>query len=324
MEYVNFGSAGVKVSPVALGMGLREQSSAEEAERLVHHAIDSGINFIDCANFYGLGNDTDRKSGTSEEVLGRVLQTRRDEVVITTKVEGVMGPGPNERGASRVNIMREVENSLRRLQTDHVDVYLLHHYAADTHLEETLRALDDLVTQGKTRYVGCCNYAAWQVCKALWTADRIGADPLICVQNSYSLLTRSAEGELFGLIRDQGLGMMAYGPLGAGLLSGAYTPSEDPPAGSLWSDKPTGVYQSALPPETGPLIDALREIALGRGKTVPQVAMNWVLSHSEVTVAITGADTIARLDENLGAVDWTLEEPELARLNEASAFRAGA
>ena len=324
MEYVNFGSAGVKVSPLALGMGLREQSSAEEAERLVHHAIDAGINFIDCANRYGLGNDLDRKGGTSEEVLGRVLQTRRDEVVVTTKVEGAMGRGPNDRGASRVHILREVENSLRRLQTDHVDVYLLHHYGSDTPLEETLRALDDLVTQGKTRYVGCCNYAAWQVCKALWTAERIGADPFICVQNSYSLLGRSPEGELFGLVRDQGLGFMAYSPLAVGLLSGVYTPGEEPPPGSLWSNQPLRGYESALPLQAGPLVGALREIASERGKTVTQVAMNWVLCHPEVTVAITGADTIERLDENLGAVGWTLEEPEMAKLNEASAFRAGA
>ena len=235
-----------------------------------------------------------------------------------------MGPGPNDRGASRVHILREVENSLRRLQTDHVDVYLLHHYGSDTPLEETLRALDDLVTQGKTRYVGCCNYAAWQVCKALWTAERIGADPFICVQKSYSLLDRSPEGELFGLVRDQGLGFMAYSPLAVGLLSGVYTPGEEPPPGSLWSNKPLRGYESALPLEAGPLIGALREIASERGKTVTQVAINWVLSHSEVTVAITGADTIERLDENLGAVGWTLGELEIAKLNEASAFRAGA
>ena len=321
MEYVNLGKAGVKVSQIALGMGLREQQSAEEAVRLVHHAIDSGVNFIDCANIYGIGNDLGHKGGTSEEILGQVLKTRRDDVVVTSKVYSLTGPGPNDRGASRLHILREIDNSLRRLRTDHVDVYLLHHYDQDTPLEETVRALDDLVRQGKTRYVGCCNHSAWQVCKSLWTSDRLGANSLVCVQNPYNLLDRSAEGELFGIVRDQGLGLMAYSPLAVGLLSGAYAPGQNAPTGSLWSQKPSDAFESALPLEAGPLIDALQEIAAQRGKTVSQVALNWVLSHAEVTAAITGADTIERLDENLGAIGWTLDAEELARLNELSAFR---
>ena len=220
MHYTNFGSAGVKVSRIALGMGLREQYSDEGAQRLVGHAIDSGVNFIDCANRYGLGDDRVNLRGTAEQALGRALRTRRDEVVITTKVTGAMGDGPNDSGAARLHIMREVERSLTRLQTDRIDVYLLHGWDDSTPIEETVRALDDLVTQGKVLYFGCCNYAAWQVCKALWTADRLGAHSFICVQNEYSLLRRGLEKEMFGLIRDQGLGAMAYSPLRAGLLSG--------------------------------------------------------------------------------------------------------
>ena len=263
MHYVNFGSAGVKVSRIALGMGLREQYTDEGAERLVGHAIDSGVNFIDCANRYGLGDDRVNLRGTAEQALGRALRTRRDEVVITTKVTGAMGDGPNDSGAARVHIMREVERSLTRLQTDRIDVYLLHGWDDSTPIEETVRALDDLVTQGKVLYFGCCNYAAWQVCKALWTADRLGAHRFICVQNEYSLLRRGLEKEMFGLIRDQGLGAMAYSPLKAGLLSGVYTPGQPPPPGSLWDQRPDEDYSSALPPSSRaadrrPEVDSLR------------------------------------------------------------------
>ena len=318
MNYVNFGSAGVRVSRIALGMGLREQYSAEGAERLVGHAIDSGVNFIDCANRYGLGDDRVNLRGTSERALGRALKGRRDEVVITTKVTGPMGDGPNDSGASRIHLVREVERSLQRLDTDRIDVYLLHGWHDSTPIEETVRALDDLVTQGKVLYVGCCNYAAWQVAKALWTADRLGADPFICVQNEYSLLRRGLEKEMFGLVRDQGLGAMAYSPLRAGLLSGTYTPGEPPPPGSLWDERPDEDYASALPPSAGPLFSALRSIAAERCASVAQVALAWVLSHPEITVAISGADTTERLDENLGALELELTPEERRVLDETS------
>ena len=317
MEYVNFGSAGVKVSPLALGLGFRGVSSADEAQRLIEHAIGSGINLIDCANFYGLAGGAGR-GARSEEILGRVLKTKRDDLVITSKVHGQIGSGPNDQGSSRYHIMREVERSLQRLGTDHIDVYLLHHYDPTTALEETLRALDDLVTQGKARYVGCCNFAAWQVCKALWTADRINADPIICVQNPYSLLNRALEAEMFGVVADQGLGVMAFSPLGAGLLSGLYSRGASPPPGSLWESKDRDRYSASLSGTAPATLEALQAIAAERGKTAAQVALNWVLSHPEVTVAISGNDTIEQLDENLGAVGWELSLDEIAKLDEAS------
>lgn len=215
--------------------------------------------------------------------------------------------------------MSEVERSLRRLGTDHIDIYLLHGFVADTPLDDTVPALDDVVTQGKVRYVGCCNFAAWHVCKAPWTADRIGADRWVCVQNQYSLLDRALEGEMFGLVRDQGLGVMAYSPLAVGLLSGVYTPGEAPPPGSLWARMPREEFDSALPGKANGLLDALRDIAAERGKSVPQVALNWVLSRPEVTVAISGSDTIEQLDEHLGAVGWRLTEEELSKLDAVSA-----
>ena len=318
MKYVNFGSAGVKVSPIALGLGLRGQNSRAEAQRLIEHAIDSGINLIDCANVYGLGDDR-RVRGTSEQVLAHVLKKKRDDVVITSKVHSPMGEGPNDKGSSRYHILRQVENSLRRLDTDRIDVYLLHGWDEEAPIEETARALDDLVSSGKVRYVGACNFAAWQVCKMLWVQDGIGADPLITLQNQYSLLVRGPEAELFGIIRDQGLGAMAYSPLGVGLLSGAYDTDGPAPPGSLWgrADRIEG-FKAALTPETAAVIDAVRDIAAERGKTMAQVAVNWVLSHPEITVAISGSDTVEQLDDNLGAVGWELEAEELFRLNSVS------
>src|SRR5215218_1979402 len=175
---------------MALGLGLRDQHDERQAERLIHRAVDRGITLFDCANVYGLGDDR-AFIGKSEEILGRTMKGKRDDVVITSKVNQPIGSGPNDRGASRYHIMREVERSLRRLDTDRIDVYLLHVYDAVTPLDEQFRALDDLVRQGKIRYIGVCNYQAWQVCRALWVQDRINAAPLIAVQNPYSLLNRS-------------------------------------------------------------------------------------------------------------------------------------
>ena len=313
MEYVRLGCAGVKVSRIALGLGFRGQSSVVEAQRVIEHAIDSGVNFIDCANFYHL-----RDGPLSEEVLGAVLETRREEVVITSKVYGRVGPGVNDRGSSRVHILSEVEKSLSRLRTDHIDVYLLHAFDEETPLDETIRAMDDLVTSGKVRYIGVSKFKAWQVCKALWTADRLGADPLVTIQNPYSLMNRSLEGELFDLIRDQGLGVMAFSPLGVGLLSGLYAPGEPPPAGSLWSARDRAYFNRSLSGQAPAIIGALRDIAAQREKTPGQVALNWVISKPEITVAISGSDTIEQLDENLGAVGWDLSEDEITRLDQVS------
>ena len=237
MEFVRIGSSDLEVSRMALGLGFRGQSSDSEAVRLIEHAIDSGINFIDCANKYQLRTDADDAHGSSEEILGRVLKSRRDEVVITSKVGAEGGDEKIAGGCSRENILREVERSLSLLGTDHIDLYLLHRFDPATPMEETLQVLDDLVTSGKVRYVGCSNYQAWQVCKALWFAERMSVTPFVCVQNNYNLLNRELEREMFPLVRDQGLGVMAFSPLQVGLLSGVYVPGEPPPPGTLWSER---------------------------------------------------------------------------------------
>ncbi|MBI3974240.1 MAG: aldo/keto reductase [Chloroflexi bacterium] len=318
MEYVRFGSAGVKVSRLALGLGLRGQMDEREAERLILRAYDGGINLFDCANVYGLGDDR-AYAGRSEEILGRALKGRRDDVVITSKVVSAVGPGPNDRGGSHYHIMREVDRSLRRLDTDRIDIYLLHSFDATTPLEEQLRTLDDLVRQGKVRYTGVCNYQAWQVCHALWIQQQLNAPPLITIQNRYSLLDRELEREMFPLLRHFGIGMMAYSPLAIGLLSGMYRPGEPPPPGSLWAKFPQEAFERALSGAAGATVSAAHELAARHGATVAQLALKWVLSRPEVTVAISGADTDAQMEENLGAVDLQLPAEDLELLDRVSA-----
>ena len=317
MEYVNFGTSGLRVSRLALGMGLRGQGNEREAERLIRKAFDGGINLFDCANVYGL-NDDRAYAGRSEEILGRALKSVRDDVVITSKVYGRIGPGPNDEGTSRYHIMREVERSLRRLDTDRIDVYLLHSFDASTPLEEQFRALDDLVRQGKVRYVGVCNYQVWQVVRALWVQERINAAPLITVQNPYSLLNRALEGEMFPMVRATGLGVMAYAPIGTGLLSGVYKPGQDAPPGTLWGERRRGKIGEALAGQPGEVLGAVERIAKRVGATTAQVALKWVMSHPEITCAISGADTEEQIAENVGAVDVPLTDEDLAELDRVS------
>lgn len=318
MEYVNFGAAGVKVSPLALGMGLRGQGDATAAQRLIEHALAQGVNLIDCANVYGTMDDR-ANIGQSEIVLGRALKGKRDDVVITSKVAGAIGKGPNDVGLSRLHILREVERSLKRLDTDYIDVYLVHSFDPTTPQEETIRALDDLVRSGKVRYVGCCNYAAWQVCRAHWLADTLHATPFMCVQNPYSLLNRRVEQEMFGLVRELKLGYMAYSPLAVGLLSGAYVPGQPAPAGSLWATHRKDWFDKAMTGDVGSVISTVHRLAGELGKTPAQLAIAWVLSHPEVTVAISGADTIDQFNDVLGGVGWTLDPDVRRQLDEVSA-----
>jgi aryl-alcohol dehydrogenase-like predicted oxidoreductase len=318
MEFVNFGRAGVKVSRLALGLGLRGQADEAAAQRLVEYAIEQGVNLIDCANVYGPMDDR-ANIGRSEVIVGRAIKGKRDHVVITSKVASPIGAGPNDRGLSRYHILREIDNTLRRLQTDHVDVYLVHRYDETTPLEETVRALDDVVRSGKARYVGCCNYAAWQVCRALWLADVHNAHPFIAVQNPYSLLNRRLEDEMFGLARDQGMGVMAYSPLAVGLLSGAYQPGQPPPAGTLWATRRRDQFERTMQGAVGEVVRAVQQHAVELGKTPAQLAIAWVLSHPEVTCAISGADTIEQFADVLGGVGWKLPGEVRQHLDDVSA-----
>ncbi|MEA2526343.1 MAG: 1-deoxyxylulose-5-phosphate synthase [Thermomicrobiales bacterium] len=317
MEYVHFGDSGLQVSRMALGLGLRDQHDEQGAERLIHRAVDRGITLFDCANVYGLGDDR-AFIGKSEEILGRALKGKRDDVVITSKVASPIGSGPNDRGASRYHIMREVERSLVRLDTDRIDVYLLHVYDAATPLDEQFRALDDLVRQGKVRYVGVCNYQAWQICLALGVQERINASRLITAQNPYSLLNRELERELFPFARFTGVGIMAYAPLAIGLLSGAYRPDAPPSASTLWARKGPEGLAAALNGRPGDVIRTAFAVAERTGATVAQVALQWVMTHPEISVVITGADSAEQLDDNVGSVGLRLSGEDVDALNRVS------
>ena len=317
MDYINFGPTGLKVSRLAFGLGFRGQSDADAAERAIERAVELGVNFIDCANVYGLEDHRDN-AGTSEQILARVLKRHRDDLVISSKVFSRVGPGPNDAGLSRYHIMREIDRTLARLETDHIDVYILHSWDGSTPLDETLRAMDDLVRAGKTRYVGVSNFQAWQVLKALWIQDQHDFDPLICIQNPYNLLNRELEREMWPAQRDQGFGVMTYSPLGVGLLSGLYAPGQAPPTDSLYATVRARHFASEMDPTAAAMLEVLREIAAEHGKSVAQTALNWVLSHPEVSLAITGGDTAEHMEENVGAVGWSITEQQRERLDAVS------
>ncbi len=317
IEYVNFGTAGVKVSPMALGLGFRGQFDRGEAEKVIRVALDSGINLIDCANVYGFMDDR-RNIGSSEQVRGKALKGRRDDVVITSKVFSPIGSGPNDQGASRFHIMREIERSLKRLETDHVDVYIFHGVDDMSLFEEQFRTMETLIQDGKIRYVGVSNFQAWQVVQALQLQKRINAQPLIAVQNPYSLMNRTQEDELFPMVRETGVGVMAYSPLGVGLLSGTYRPDEVPDESTLWGSRRKGDIEKYMQGRAAKVIAVVGEIAADLGASMPQVAMAWVMSHREVTVAISGADTVEQIVDVSGALELTLPAEAIAKLDEVS------
>ena len=315
---MNFGTAGVKVSRMALGLGFRGQFDEDEAERVILTALDSGINLIDCANVYGFMDDQRNNGGSSEKVLGKALKDRRDDVVITSKVFSPIGDGPNDRGASRFHIMREVERSLARLDTDHIDVYLFHGVSDMSLFEEQFRTMETLIQHGKIRYVGVSNFQAWQVMQALQMQKQINAQPLIAVQNPYSLMNRTQEDELFPMARETGIGIMAYSPLGVGLLSGTYRPDEVPDDSTLWGSRRKGQIATYMRGRAGRVIAAVDEVAADLGVTMPQVAMAWVMSHREITIALSGADTVAQITDVAGALELVLPAEAITKLDAAS------
>ena len=315
MDYIRFGSTGLKVSPLAFGMVYREQTDESKALAAVEAAIDRGINFLDCANTYGPTDNRSLGPGRSERILAKAIRGKRDRLVITSKVDESVGLGPNDSGLSRYHIMREVENSLSRLGTDHIDIYLAHHPDPFTRIEETVSAFDRLVRDGKIRYYGFCNYKAWQAARGLWAADKGGLEQAICLQTPYNLISRGLEDEVFGLVRDQGLAVMAYSPLAVGLLTGVYSPDEPPPSDRLWGSKWRHRFDGRLDGRPGLILAAIRDIAAELDATPAQVSLAWVLARPEVTVAILGCDNTTQLDENLGALELELTADQLDRLN---------
>ncbi len=318
MEYRQLGRSGLRFSELILGtmtFGGRDQfrdvgeTGVEGARRQIDIALDAGVNVIDTADVYS--------SGLSEEIVGQALAGRRDRVLLATKARFPMGSGANEAGLSRHHLIEACEASLRRLQTDHIDLYQVHEWDGLTPLEETLGALDDLLRSGKVRYVGCSNFAGWQVMKALGIARQRGLPEFISQQVYISLQERSAEYEIVPSAIDQGLGLLVWSPLAGGWLSGKYRRDQPPPPGSRhagkWSEPP--VYDQAKLYDT---IELLVETADAHGVSAAQVAIAWLLARPGVTSVIVGARTDEQLADNLAAATLRLSEAERARLEAVS------
>jgi aryl-alcohol dehydrogenase-like predicted oxidoreductase len=318
MQYRQLGSSGLRVSTMTLGtMGWGGtgwaspvgQIDVAGAREQIAIARDAGVNIIDTADVYS--------AGLAEEILGEAVGGDRDEILIATKARMPMGDGPNDAGLSRHHILRAAEASLRRLKTDHIDIYQVHEWDGQTPLEETLRALEDLVRSGKVRYVGASNYAAWHLMKALGISERRGWDRFVSQQIYYSLQNRDAETELVPLSIDQGLGILVWSPLAGGLLSGKYRRGVEAPAGSRhlseWDEPPVN--------DEDKLYDTIEAaVAIGEAHQVSaaQVALAWLLAKPAVTSVIVGARTTEQLRDNLAAAELELGSDEVARLDEVS------
>lgn len=317
MEMRQLGYSGLLVSELCLGTMIFGEESGRStppdvARSMIDQFLDGGGNFIDTANVYA--------GGRSEEIVGEALQGRRDQVVLATKVRHRRGPGANDTGLSRRHIIQEVENSLRRLQTDYIDLYYAHMWDPLTPLEETLRAFDDLVTAGKVRYIGISNFKAWQVMKALALSDVSGWARPIAAQYQHSLVVRDIEQEFVELFLAEGIGSVPWGPLGGGFLSGKYRRGQRPQEGRLAQapDHEEEAWRRRATDRNWRIIDAVGEIADNRDKSYAQVALNWLLSRREVSSVIIGARTVDQLEDNLGAVGWELSGSELDVLDEVS------
>ena len=306
MEYRRLGRSGLHVSLAGLGcnnFGMRIDYGA--AEKVTNAALDAGITLFDTADVYG--------RGASEEMLGRALGARRHEVIIATKFAAPMGEGPMERGGSRHRIAEACEASLRRLETDYIDLYQMHMPDPDTPIEETLRALDDLVRSGKVRYIGNSNYKGWQIAEAHWTAETHHLTKMVSAQNHYNLMERGVETEVVPACNHYGLGMLPYFPLASGFLTGKYRPGQGVAEGTrlaAWGERAQGV----LTDENFATLERLESWAEERGRTVLDLAIAWLSSQSHVSSVISGATKPEQLDANAAAVEWVLTAEEVAEV----------
>ncbi|MBW8323004.1 MAG: aldo/keto reductase [Arenimonas sp.] len=317
MEYRRLGRSGLKVSAVSMGtfsfggkgdFAMVASQGVKEAQRLVDACIDGGINLFDTANMYS--------AGRSEEILGEVLEGRRDRILISSKARMRIGDGPNDEGVSRYHLIRECERSLKRLRTDHIDVYFMHEWDGLTPPEEMLSALDMLVNQGKVRYIGCSNYSGWHIMKALGVADLKNYPRFVTQQIHYTLEAREAEYELLPISVDQGLGVMVWSPLAAGLLSGAFRRDRKPQdsrQAAGWSEPPIRDENRLWN-----IVDVLVEIGEARNVTPAQVALAWTLSRPAIASVVVGGLSEQHFRDNIAAVDLKLTAEELDRLNAVS------
>ena len=321
MKYNRLGHTGLLVSDLCLGtmiFGDDERGTPpDEAVRLIHRFLDAGGNHIDTANVY--------TGGRSEEIVGQAIRDRRDEVVLATKVRVPTGDGVNQEGLSRHHILQAVEASLRRLATDHIDLYYMHTWDVLTPIEESLRAMDDLVRAGKVRYIAISNFKAWQLMKTLAVSDAHGWVRPVAAQYQYSLVKRDIEYEFSDLCLSEGVGLTAWGPLGGGFLSGKYKRGERPsdPENGRIANAGEDVEEAWARRNTERnwrIVDAVGQIADARGATYPQVALAWLRAQPAVASVILGVRTMSQLEDNLGAAEIDLTRDELSRLDEVSAL----
>jgi aryl-alcohol dehydrogenase-like predicted oxidoreductase len=308
MEYVNLGRAGVKVSRICLGCMSFGNDTAwklevNQAQKLFNKALDLGINFFDTANVYS--------SGRSEEITGECLKGNRENVILATKVYFPTGDGPNDSGLSRLHIMNQIKASLKRLQTDHVDLYQIHRWDYNTPIQETMRALDEVVHRGFTYYIGASSMFAWQFLKALQTSDRLGLERFVSMQNHYNLLYREEEREMIPLCKEEGIALIPWSPLARGFLTGRYKRSEKPKSTRYESDEYlAGRY---FKPEDFDVSETVESLATQKGVTPAQIALSWLL-HKGVTSPIIGATKIEHIEEAVASIDVKLDTEEMKRL----------
>jgi len=310
MEYRRLGNSGLKVSEISLGGNVFGKWADEQTStNVINQAFDMGINYIDTADMYG--------QGRSEELVGKAVKSKRSQVIIATKFGWAMGDGPNKGGASRYYIMKAVDASLRRLQTDHIDLYQVHLPDPATPIEETLRALDDLVRAGKVRYIGCSNFAAWQLCEALWTSKVNNLQSFVTVQPRYNLLERQIETELVPCCQAYNIGVIPWGPLVGGFLTGKYRKGQEAPSGTRLS-QPYPLYDNIFTESNWNKLAKLEAFATERGHTVGELAIAWLLAKPWVSTVIAGARKIEQVSANVTAAEWKLTVEEASEVNTIS------
>ncbi|NJN81171.1 MAG: aldo/keto reductase [Caldilineaceae bacterium] len=312
MEYRSLGRTAAKVSSLCLGcMMFGRATTPEDSYAIIDRALDSGINFLDTANVYSRGR--------SEEVTGEALKRngKRDRVVLATKVHGTMDDDdPNAYGSSRRHIIEQCEASLRRLQTDYIDLYQIHRPRSDTPIDETLRALDDLIRAGKVRYIGTSTFAAWQVLESLWVAKELGLNRFICEQPPYNILDRRIERELLPMARTYGIATIPWSPLAGGLLTGKYTRENPSPAGARYADVAGNArLEARKTAEIYDVVEGLQPLAAAKGCTMAQFALAWCMQQPGVTSPIIGPRTMEQLVDNLGAAEVVITDADRAEVD---------
>lgn len=308
MEIRNLGSSGLRVSLVGLGCNnFGGRLDVEATREVVHKALDLGITLFDTADVYG-------NRGGSEEQLGQVLGAKRKDIVLATKFALPMDDAETLKGGSRRYVMRAVEDSLRRLRTDWIDLYQLHRPDPLTPIEETLGALDDLIRQGKVRYIGCSNLPAWQVVEAQWTARHNGLGAFVCCQDEYSLLVRAPDRDLIPAMQKYGLGLLPYFPLASGLLTGKYERGAAMPAGARLTETPR-YAERYLTEANWAIVERLREFCAARGRSMLELAFGWLAARPTVASVIAGATRPEQLEQNVRAVDWALGPEDMAEID---------